>query len=205
MKRLTKRNIAKKIASKRKTRKYYGGNPNDYLLEENLSEKQQRRNLFRRTLSNYVIQISKKNNIKQGIKNLKKLFENNQEINSLIPISESGRPVDKQTYSLAKKPIPIYDFVSPIILILDNLSDVLPIEDIISILNVYFINGGDFNKLSIRKKLTPFENEINKRRIENVKMLLDQRNAFHIIEDGLQEETKTKLAELIPNEQKIVS
>ena len=36
-------------------------------------------------------------------------------------------------------------------------------------------------------------------------MLLDKSNAFHIYEEGLDEETKIKLAELIPTEQQIIT
>ena len=61
-------------------------------------------------------------------------------------------------------------------------------------------NGGNFNNLSSRFKLSPFKNELNKGRIENIKMLLNKSNAFHIIEDGLDEETKTQLVQLIPND-----
>jgi hypothetical protein len=39
--------------------------------------------------------------------------------------------------------------------------------------------------LSSRFKITPFENEVNKGRIENVKILVDKSNPFHIIEDTM--------------------
>ena len=54
-------------------------------------------------------------------------------------------------------------------------------------------------------KITPIINELNKQRVDNIRILLNKTNKFHIIEDGLDEETKRKLAELIPNEQKITS
>ena len=54
-------------------------------------------------------------------------------------------------------------------------------------------------------KITPIINELNKQRVDNIRILLNKSNKFHIIEDGLDEETKRKLAELIPNEQKITS
>jgi hypothetical protein len=191
----------KRLRRHKKTRKFkYGGEP-----DEKLREEQQRKNIFRRMFNNYIIQIRNRNNIKQGLRDLKKLFQNNQEINTLIPITENGRPVDKETYSNAKRPVEIYDFVSPVIVILDNVSDILPKEDIVKIFNDYYSNGGNFNNLSSRFKVTPFENELNKGRVDNVKMLLDQSNPFHIIEDGLNEEMKKKVTELIPNEQKIIS
>jgi hypothetical protein len=121
-------------------------------------------------------------------------------INTLIPVSSAGKPLDVKT---AKTPV--VDFVSPIIVIFDNLTGIVSDEQLIRLLNSYFTNGGNFNNLSSRFKITPFENEVNKRRINNVKMLLNQSNPFHIIENGLSEETRTKLAELIPHEQQIVS
>lgn len=198
---LTNKRSNKRSKKHKKTRKIkYGGEPNEKLREE-----QQRKNIFRRIFNNYIIQIKNKNNLKQGLRDLKKLFQNNQQINTLIPITETGRPVDKETYADAKRPVGIYDFVSPVIVILDNLSDILPKEEIVKILNEYYSNGGNFGNLSNRFKLSPFDNEVNKRRTENVKMLLNQSNPFHIIEDGLSEETKKKLVDLIPNEQKIMT
>lgn len=191
------RRTKKGIKKNRKTRKIqYGGEPN-----EQLREQQKLKNLFRRTFNNYIIQIKNRNNIKQGVRDLSKMFDNNQQINTLIPITETGRPVDKETYSTAKKPAQIYDFVSPVTVILDNLTSVIPRQDIIKILNEYYKNGGNFSNLSSRFKETPIEHEIKKQNVENVRLLLDNANAFHIIEDGLSEETRIKVAELIPNEQ----
>ena len=45
-----------------------------------MREQQRVKNLFRRTLTNFIIQIKNKNNVKQGIKGLAKLFENNKEM-----------------------------------------------------------------------------------------------------------------------------
>jgi len=192
------KNMLKKNRITRKIK--YGGDPN-----EELQKQQKLKNLFRRTFNNYIIQIKNKNNLKKGIRDLSKMFENNSQINTLIPITETGNPVDKETYSLAKKPVKIYDFVSPVTLILDNLTGIISREDIINILNEYFRNGGNFSNLSSRFKKSPIEHEINKQNVENVKLLLDKANTFHIIEDGLNEETKTKLSQLIPNEQIIQS
>jgi len=192
------KNMLKKNRITRKIK--YGGDPN-----EELQKQQKLKNLFRRTFNNYIIQIKNKNNLKKGIRDLSKMFENNSQINTLIPITETGNPVDKETYSLAKKPVKIYDFVSPVTLILDNLTGIISREDIINILNEYFRNGGNFSNLSSRFKKSPIEHEINKQNVENVKLLLDKANPFHIIEDGLNEETKTKLSQLIPNEQIIQS
>jgi len=189
--------VYKAFKNNRITRKEkYGGETN---LE--LKEEQRQKNLFRRTLNNYIIQINNKKNTKQALKDLSKLFENSQQINTLIPVTESGKPIDKETYSLAKKPVKIYDFVSPVSVILDNLTNTLSNEDIIKLLNIYYKNGGNFNSLSSRFKESPLEHQIKKQNISNVKILLDKSNPFHIIEDGLSETTKIKLAELIPNEQ----
>jgi len=167
------------------------------------SDEYKQKNLFRRALNNLIIQIKNKKNIKQAVNYIIKTFEKNILINTLIPITIEGKPVDKETYSLAKKPVSIYDFVSPITVIFDNLTGLLSDDDIIRILNTYFLNGGNFNNLSSRFKESPFKHEVKKNRINNVKILLNKSNPFHIIEDGLDEETKLKLSELIPNEQQI--
>jgi hypothetical protein len=205
MKKYTRKNKHKKtkkgLKKNRITRKIkYGGEPN-----EELQKQQKLKNLFRRTFNNFIIQIKRKNNIKQGVRDLLKMFENNLQINTLIPITEAGQPIDKETYSIAKKPVKIYDFVSPITVILDNLTGILSKDDLIKILNTYYRNGGNFSNLSSRFKESPIEHEIKKQNIENVKLLLDNANPFHIIEDGLSEDTKIKLAQLIPNEQIIQS
>ncbi len=149
--------------------------------------------------------IKNRKNIKQAVNSIIKTFEKNKLINTLIPITIEGKPIDKETYSLAKRPVSVYDFVSPVTVIFDNLTGILSDEDIVQILNVYFINGGNFNNFSSRFKDTPLKHEINKHRVNNVKMLLNKSNPFHIIEDGLDEETKMKLVQLIPNEQQIVN
>ena len=189
----TKKGLKKNRITRKKT---YGGDPN-----YELQKQQQLKNLFRRTFNNFIIQIRNKRNLKQGLRGLSKMFENNLQINTLIPVTEKGYPVDKETYSLAKKPVKIYDFVSPVTVILDNLVGIIPREDVIKLLNDYYINGGNFSNLSSRFKESPIEHEINKQNVENVKILLDNVNKFHIIEDGLSEETKIKLSQLIPNEQ----
>jgi hypothetical protein len=205
MKKYTRKNKHKKtkkgLKKNRITRKIkYGGEPN-----EELQKQQKLKNLFRLTFNYVIIQIIRKNNIKKGVRDLLKMFENNLQINTLIPITESGQPIDKETYSMAKKPSKIYDFVSPITVILDNLTGILSKDDLIKILNTYYRNGGNFSNLSSRFKESPIEHEIKKQNIENVKLLLDNANPFHIIEDGLSEDTKIKLAQLIPNEQIIQS
>jgi hypothetical protein len=138
--------------------------------------------------------------VKEGINSLINFFKNNNMINTLIPISSNDKYVDKETGI-----VPIIDFVSPVIFIFDNLSGIIPDKDIIRILNSYFINGGNFNNMSSRFKISPFKNELNKKRINNIKILLDKSNIFHIIEDGLDDKTKNQISELIPNDQKIIT
>jgi hypothetical protein len=121
-------------------------------------------------------------------------------INTLIPVSSSGKYIDKETNKES-----IVDFVSPVIFLLDNLTGILEEKDIIRILNSYYLNGGNFNSLSSRYKISPFKNELNKRRVNNVRMLLNKSNNFHIIEDGLDEQTKIQLAELIRALDKLAS
>lgn len=199
-KRYTKKNKSKRALRKgRKTRKIkYGGDPNQEIIDN-----QAKKNRFRNNFKDLIIQITNRKNINQAVNSLITSFNNNNGmINTLIPVSAAGKPLDVKTYS-AKNPV--VDFVSPVIVIFDNLTGIVNDNQLIKLLNAYFSNGGNFNNLSSRFKITPFENEVNKGRVANVKILLDKSNPFHIIEDGLNEETKRKLAELIPNEQQIVS
>jgi hypothetical protein len=209
---MTKRKIKKYFTKRkniikrtRKCKKIRVTRKNKYKRGGEASDEYKEKNQFRRTFNNFVIQIKNKRNIQQAVNSIIKTFEKNKLINTLIPVTSEGRPIDKETYSLAKRPVAVYDFVSPVTVILDNLTGILSDEDIVKILNVYFLNGGNFNNLSSRFKDSPFKHEVNKNRINNVKMLLNKSNPFHIIEDGLDEETKMKLAELIPNEQQIIS
>lgn len=210
-KRYVKRNISKRKTYNAKTKKNckitkqiknlnkirHGGEP---------SEEFKQKALFRRTLYNMISFITNKKNsknkLKEGINILIKFFNNNKMINTLIPVSSNGKFVDKETGK-----IPIVDFVSPIIFMLDSFSGILIItdSDIIRILDAYFKNGGNFNSLSSRFKISPFKNELQKGRVKNIQMLLDKRNAFHIYEEGLDEETKIKLAEIIPTQREIIS
>lgn len=197
----------KKMKRIRITRKNkYGGEQSDEYKQQDM---------FRRTLMNFIIQIqnnkknkkNKRDNTNNVVDSIIETFKRNKLINTPIltsmPITIKGKPVDKPTYSLAKKPVAIYDFVSPITVIFDNLTGYLSDDDIIKILNAYYYNGGNFNYLSSRFKESPLQHEIKEQRVNNVKMLLNKSNPFHIIEDGLDEETKIKLSELIPNEQQI--
>jgi hypothetical protein len=197
-KRYTKKYKSKKHLRKgRKTRKNkYGGDPNQEIIDS-----QARKNRFRNNFKDYIIQITNRKNINKAVNSIITSFNNNNGmINTLIPVSVAGKPLDIKTTKTQ-----VVDFVSPITVIFDNATGIVSDEQLIRLLNAYFTNGGNFNNLSSRVKITPFENEVNKRRINNVKILLDKSNPFHIIEDGLSEETRTKLAELIPNEQQIVS
>ena len=200
-KKYLKKNLTKRKKYNKKTKKNYkkikyGGN-------EEVSDEYKQRVIFRRTFYNIISQISNKNNsknkIKEGITLLINFFNNNKMINTLISVSSNGKFVDKGTGKGT-----IVDFVSPVTFMLDNLSG-LSDKDIIRILDAYFKKGGNFNSLSSRFKISPFKNELKKGRINNIKMLLDKSNAFHIYEEGLDEETKIKLAELIPTEQQIIT
>lgn len=172
-----------------------------------MSEKYQQMNAYRTDFINLINRIntnSSRNAIKDFRGNLIRLFGNrNEMINVLIPITETGEPVLFRDISTPNNTKKVYDYVSQIIIIFNNLSNILTQKDLELILNSYFTNGGNFNSLSSRFKLSPFKNELNKQRVVNVRMLLDNANPFHIIEDGLDEETKTELARLIPNEQRI--
>jgi hypothetical protein len=155
------------------------------------------------TLINKLNKSTSRNITKDTRNNLIELFSKKKQfINTLIPITSNYKAV---LYNVATNSYPknVYDYVSPIIIILNELSNILTIKDLELILNAYFDNGGNFNSLSSRFKLSPFKNELNKKNIQNIRLLLDKSNPFHIIEDGLDEETKIQLTELIPNEQKI--
>lgn len=205
-KRLTKRKRqnkkTKKFHKKNYTKKIkYGGD---------VVEEQKKKIEFRNNLNNYINQIIKsnsRNKIKENITLIINFFKDNKMINTLIPISPTGKYVAKGTYFKVQSTDEIVDYVSPVIYIFDNLTDVSLItdKDIIRILNAYFLNSGNFNSLSSRFKVSPFVNELNKGRINNIKILLDKSNSFHIYEEGLDEETKIKLAKLIPTEQQIIS
>jgi hypothetical protein len=185
--------FSKKVMRKNKTKKNkYGG----------VSDEQKEKNLFRRTLLINIEQIKKKesnNKIKQSIAAIIALFSNNNiMINTLIPVTVEGIPVDKEKYKISKTPIS--DFVSPVTVILNNLSGVISDNNLIRILDTYYLNGGNFNNLSIRFKVTPFEDQLNRKNVNNVKLLLNKDNKFRIIEEGLNDDDKTKLAELLPNQ-----
>jgi len=198
-KRNTKKNKSKRSLRRgRKTRKNkYGGDP----TRQEIVDTESRKTRFINYFKDLIIQITKRNKIPQAVISIISSFNNNDNmINTLIPISETGKPIDLKT----SKNQPV-DFVSPIIVIFDNLTGIVTDKQLLGLLNAYFTNGGNFNNPSSMLKITPLENEVNKRRIDNVRILLDKSNPFHVIEDGLSEETKTNLAELIPNEQQIVS
>lgn len=210
-KRILKRNLTKRKRRYKKTKK---NNKRNYTKKikygGDLVEEQKKKIEFRNNLNNYVNQIIKsnsRNKVKENITSIINLFKDNNMINTLIPISPDGKYVAKGTYFKVQSTDEIVDYVSPIIYILDNLSGVqlLTDKDIIRILDAYFLNSGNFNNLSSRFKISPFKNELNKGRINNIKILLDKSNSFHIYEEGLDEETKTKLAELIPTEQQIIT
>lgn len=194
------KNKNKKTRKFQKIRRQKAGDRNAELANEYKSK-----NVFRRAFMNNILQIKNKKNIRQAINSLFNLFNQNPMINTLIPINQQGKPIDKETYSLSRTKTDIYDFVSPVTVIFDNVSQSVSREDLIRILDNYYQNSGNFSNLSSRFKESPIEHEIKLHNIDNIKLLLDHANRFHIIEEGLSEETKTKLAELIPNEQIINS
>ena len=216
-KRKFKKNITKRKFRNRKTKKVirknstkknkYGGNIDEVKVKSQVELMQEEKEKFRTDLNDYVEDITdakSRNQIKDGIRSLIDLFTNNKMINTLIPVSDTGKYIEKDKQTATEK---IVDYVSPVTFLLDNLTgiELLWERELVRILTAYFINSGNFNNLSSRFKESPFEHEVNRRRINNVKLLLDKSNPFHIIEEGLNEETRTKLAELIPNEQQIIS
>jgi hypothetical protein len=214
-KRKFKKNITKRKFSNRKTKKNtrktstkknkYGGNEEKEKSQLELIHEEKEK--FRSDLNKYVENIShaqSRNQIKDGIRSLINFFTNNKMINTLMPLTDKGKYIEKYKQTSTEK---IVDYVSPVIFLLDNLTgnELLLERELVRILNAYFINGGNFNNLSSRFKESPFEHEVNKNRVNNIKLLLDKSNPFHIMEEGLDENTKTKLAELISDEQQIIS
>ena len=84
------------------------------------SQEYKEKNQFRRAFNNFVIQIKNKRNIKQAVNSMINTFEKNKLINTLIPITIDGKTIDKDTYSLAKRPVAVYDFVSPVTVIFET-------------------------------------------------------------------------------------
>jgi len=186
LKKNLKKNLTKRKRYIRKTKKNKKRNYTKKIKRGgDVSEEYNKKQLFRRNFNNLIIQINNGKNVKQAVNNLINLFNKNELINTLIPITSNGKPVDKETYSLAKTPVTIYDFVSPIIVIFDNLTGKITDEQLIRILNAYYINSGNFNNLSSRFKISPFKNELNKQRINNEKILLDESNKYFFIINSL--------------------
>ncbi len=109
---MTKRKIKRQNITKRrkgsvKTRKYKrtmitkknrkGGEPTASVI----ASEQEKKTLFRRYLNDLIIEISdknkSKNKIKETITKFLKFFTENDMINTLIPVSESGKYVDKES------------------------------------------------------------------------------------------------------------
>jgi hypothetical protein len=201
-KNLTKRKNVIKRTKKNKKMRITKKNKRGGELSDEYKEKTQ----FRRTLYSIIRQISNRNTsrnkIKDGINLLINFFKSNLLINTLIPVSIEGKYVEKNISS-----IKIVDFVSPITFMLNSFwgNDLISDKDIVRILNAYFLNSGNFNNLSSRFKESPFKHEVYKQHVSNVMILLNKDNQFRIIEDGLDEATKTKLVELIPNKQQITT
>ena len=206
-KKILKKNLTKRKNVIKRTKKY----KKIRITKKNkrggeLSDEYKEKTQFRRTLYNIIKQINirniSRNKIKEGINLFIDFFKNNHLINTLMPVSIEGKYVDK---NISK--VKIVDFVSPITIMLDSFwgNDLISDKDIVRILNAYFLNSGNFNNLSSRFKESPFKHEVYKQHVSNVMILLNKDNQFRIIEDGLDEATKTKLAELIPNEQKITT
>ena len=195
----TKR-ITKQVKTKRKKNKYkktkkniYGG----YFEGTGYDYKEEQR--YRTQFSNIIFGlINQKLNKKQKeslISNTENLFREHQNmINSLIPITNNGRPVNKETYN--RKKTPIIDFVSPVIVIFDNLTGQISETKIKEILGSYYRNGGNFNALSRKNKLSPLQNELNKERLSNVEILLDQNNEYHIMNETINEDMKLAIEDL---------
>ena len=135
-----------------------------------------------------IIMLFLKNYTQKG----DKTFTNNYDINTLIPVSNKGYPINN--VDTAKNKTDIYDFVSPLIVIFDNLSGKISNKQMISILNSYRISGGNFSLVSEKYTITPIENEIQKKRINNVKLLLKY---YFVIKDLLKPEIVTQINDLL--------
>ena len=213
---MTKRKLKKKMTKRKfntkKTKKYikhrltkktkYGGDDGEKSI---VSLVQERKDKFRSDLNKYVkyiVDAKSRNQVKDAVRSIIDLFTNNVMINTLIPVSSNGKYLSKDKQTPTEK---IVDMVSPVVFLFDNLTgvDLLQEKEFIRILDVYFVNGGNFNRLSSRFKVSPFKNELNKGRVNNIRILLDKSNKFYILEDGLDDVSREQLSELIPNEQQI--
>jgi len=191
------RSIKKTNRTSKNNNQNRGGGP-----REDIRDAQFKKNRFRRNFKDLILQINNKKNVNQAIQSIIKDFSNSENINTLIPISNTGIPLDVATYTSKN---PIVDFVSPVIVLFDNLTGKISEKDMVRLLTTYYKHGGNMNAPSNRFKITPFENEVHKKRIQNIKLLLNKDYSFHIMEEGLSSEIKDQLTELIPTEQKIMT
>ena len=177
-------------------KQYKGGGYEEMIIARN--EHIKKIEQFRRNFTNIINQIkinASNNNFKTQKNLLIQLFnENNTLINTLIPVTVNGDPVDKFTYKIEQTPI--YNFVSPIIVIFDKLTNLISIEKIKELLNIYYKKSGNFNNLSIKYNVTPIIHETNKKRVNHIKMLLDNSNEFSIKLHDLSKEVVEKINEL---------
>lgn len=159
-----------------------------------LKKLHERKEKFRNALIDKIIQINNKKNINEALKFIMKLFENNEQINTLVPVTRDGKSIKKLSHSPTDT---IYDFVSPINILFDNLTgksnQVVSKKDLILLLQKYWLGGGNFNNLSQRFKMSPIQYELSKNRLENIDILLDKKFNFHIDETSLDDNTKEKI------------
>ena len=108
----TRKNVKGGIKCSRKKRRLTGGmEPADEQFRNHLKQLQEKKNGFRRALSKNLTQIKNQkssNQAKQALNSIIIFLKDNEQINTLVPISVDGKVVDKETYSLAKTPIAIY-------------------------------------------------------------------------------------------------
>ena len=136
-KRKLKKNITKRKFSNRKTKRNtrnkstkknkYGGNKyggNEEKDKSRVELIQEEKEKFRSDLNKYVEYISyaeSRNQIKDGLRSLINFFTNNKIINTLIPVTDTGKYIEKDKQTSTEK---IVDYVSPVIFLLDNLTGI---------------------------------------------------------------------------------
>ena len=173
----------------KKTRKLTGGDGNDRTPLDK----------FRKGIQDYISQIKNKKNTKKikkdGITRLIQLLrdERNRDfINKGILINANRVPVDKMTQPKDAKAIGVVPIV---VAIFDNLTNEISRDELIAILNAYYNNGGLMNEAIFHSsiKQTPLEREMEMERINNIRLLFDETQIFHLDRNALDASTEQEL------------
>jgi hypothetical protein len=165
---------------KNKTKRNQSGGDKDLGLEREF------RSQFRNALLPLINWKNKSNNdIKKFTRNLNNFFKDNQEtINTLIPVDENMKPVLDN----------VVDYVSIPTVIMDNITNK---EIKQKLIELFYENGGNINVESRRSntKNNVFNYVVENKQIDNIKILLDPR--YGLSRDNLKEENKPIFDEIM--------